>query len=63
MMFLEHWSSPRSSLFSLFNSKDIANIRIKLFNEMLFNPRNTGNKNPIITLFQKKEPVITYDHN
>ena len=53
MMFLEHWSSPRSSLFSLFSNKDITNIRIKLCNEMLFNPRNTGNKNP----------VITYDHN
>ena len=53
MMLLEHWSSPRSSVFYLFSSKDIANIRIKLCNEMLFNPRNTGNKNP----------VITYDHN
>lgn len=45
MMFLEHWSSPRSSLFSLFNSKDIASIRIKLCNDMMFNPRNSGNKN------------------
>ena len=63
MMFLEHWSSPRSSLFSLFSNKNITNIRIKLCNKMLFNPTNTGNKNPVITLFKKKNPVITYDHN
>jgi hypothetical protein len=49
MMFLEHWTSPRSSLFTLFSSNDIGNIRIKLANEMLFNPRNTGNKNPVIS--------------
>lgn len=52
MMFLEHWKSPRSSMCSLFSADDIPNIRIKLSNDMFFNPRNTG----------KKDPVITYEH-
>ncbi|OQU78171.1 hypothetical protein SORBI_3009G170600 [Sorghum bicolor] len=55
MMFLEHWTSPRSSLFSLFSSDDIVNIRIKLANEMLFNPRNTGNKTPVISFDLNEE--------
>jgi len=49
MMFLEYWTSSRSSLCSLLSSDDIPNIRVKLANEMFFNPRNTGNKNPVIT--------------
>ncbi|XP_066347967.1 uncharacterized protein [Miscanthus floridulus] len=49
MMFLEYWTSLRSSLCSLFSSDDIPNIRVKLANEMFFNPKNTGNKNPVIT--------------
>lgn len=53
MMFLEHWTSPRSPVFSLFSSEDIPNLRIKIANDMVFNPRNSGDKNP----------VISYDHN
>ena len=49
MMFLEHWTSSRSCLFSVFSRDDIANIRIKLANEMMFNPRNSGNKTLVIS--------------
>lgn len=49
MMFLEHWNSPRTSLFSLFNHKDVQNIRIKFANDLMFSPRNSGRKDLVIT--------------
>ncbi|KAG0518195.1 hypothetical protein BDA96_09G154600 [Sorghum bicolor] len=48
MMFLEYWKSPRSSLFTLFNESDIPNLRIKIANELLFSPKNSGRKDLVI---------------
>lgn len=44
MMFLENWKSPRTSLFSLFQHSDIPNLRIKLANDLLLTPKNSGRK-------------------
>ncbi|XP_021314320.1 uncharacterized protein LOC8075699 isoform X2 [Sorghum bicolor] len=48
MMFLEYWKSPRSSLFTLFKESDIPNLRIKIANELLFSPKNSGRKDLVI---------------
>jgi len=48
MMFLEHWDSPRSIMTTLFDENDIANIRIKIANDLLFSHRNTGRKDLVI---------------
>ncbi|CAL4928291.1 unnamed protein product [Urochloa decumbens] len=48
MMFLEHWVSPSTSLSSLFAPKDIPNIRIKIANNLVFQPKNSGMKNRVI---------------
>lgn len=44
MMFLEHWKSPRNSLFTLFKESDIPNLRIKFANDLLLSPKNYGRK-------------------
>ncbi|CAL4911061.1 unnamed protein product [Urochloa decumbens] len=48
MMFLEHWLPNTSSLSSLFGPKDIPNIRIKIANDLVFQPKNSGMKNRVI---------------
>jgi len=57
MMFLEHWDSPRSIMTTLFDENDIANIRIKIANDLLFSHRNTGRKDLVIGFDSK---VIIY---
>lgn len=44
MMFLEHWKPPWDSLFTLFKASDIPNLRMKLANDLLLSPKNTGRK-------------------
>ncbi|RLN11233.1 hypothetical protein C2845_PM09G07380 [Panicum miliaceum] len=48
MMFLEHWLSPRTSLTSVFSHSDIPKIRIKIANDLVFQPKNSGNKNRVV---------------
>ena len=52
MMFIEHWTSPRSALRCLFTQKDIPNIRIKIANDLVFQPKNSGMKHRV-TDFRK----------
>ena len=47
MMFIEHWTSPRSALRCLFTQKDIPNIRIKIANDLVFQPKNSGMKHRV----------------
>ena len=47
MMFIEHWTSPRTLLTSVFTSEDIPNIRIKIANDLVFQPKNTGMKHRV----------------
>ncbi|CAL4929460.1 unnamed protein product [Urochloa decumbens] len=42
MVFIEHWLSSRTVLTSLFTHEDIPNIRIKIANDLVFQPKNTG---------------------
>ncbi|KAG0534045.1 hypothetical protein BDA96_04G244900, partial [Sorghum bicolor] len=51
MMFLEHWKSPRNSLFTLFKESDIPNLRIKFANDFLLSPKNSGRKD-LVTNFE-----------
>ncbi|KAL6647916.1 hypothetical protein ACP70R_015353 [Stipagrostis hirtigluma subsp. patula] len=48
LMFLQHWNSPRSILSSIFDINDIPNIRVKITNELLFLPNNTGMKRLVL---------------
>jgi len=48
MMFLEHWLSPRTSLTTIFSQQDIPNIRIKIANDLIFQPKNSGMKHRVI---------------
>ena len=63
MMFLEHWSSSRSSLFSLFSTK------IFQISGSSYAMRCCSTLGTLVTriqslhCFEKKNPVITYDHN
>jgi hypothetical protein len=38
MMFLEYWASPRTLMTNIFDIEDIHRIRIKIANEMMFQP-------------------------
>lgn len=44
MIFLEYWKSPRTSLYTLFKESDVPNLRIKVANDLLFSPKNSGRK-------------------
>ncbi|TVU33530.1 hypothetical protein EJB05_25353 [Eragrostis curvula] len=48
MMCVEYWISPRVMLSTIFSPSDAPNIRVKIANNLLFNPRNKGNKNLVI---------------
>ncbi|CAL5062565.1 unnamed protein product [Urochloa decumbens] len=48
MMSLSHWNSPRSVLRHKFDSSDIPTIRVKIANELVFQPTNEGNKTRVI---------------
>uniref|UniRef100_K4A0X4 Ubiquitin-like protease family profile domain-containing protein n=1 Tax=Setaria italica TaxID=4555 RepID=K4A0X4_SETIT len=48
MMFLEHWKSPRSVLCKVFNSTDIPSIRVKIANDLIFVPGNSGMKSRVL---------------
>jgi len=48
MMFLEHWKSPRTVLKNIFQPRDIGSIRVKIANDLLFLPGNSGTKNRVI---------------
>jgi hypothetical protein len=48
MMFVEHWKSPRSVMQNIFDSSDIPNIRVKVANDLMFLPGNSGMKNRAI---------------
>ncbi|CAL4930323.1 unnamed protein product [Urochloa decumbens] len=48
MMSLTHWISPRSVLRHKFDSSDIPTIRVKIANELVFQPTNEGNKTRVI---------------
>ncbi|CAL4888192.1 unnamed protein product [Urochloa decumbens] len=47
MMSLEHWVSPKTLLTSVFTPKDIPNLRIKIANELVFQPKNSGMKHRV----------------
>jgi hypothetical protein len=49
MMFLEHWTSPRSLLTQIFSVSDVPRIRIKIANELMFVPANTWLKRLVIS--------------
>uniref|UniRef100_A0A0A8ZU00 Ubiquitin-like protease family profile domain-containing protein n=1 Tax=Arundo donax TaxID=35708 RepID=A0A0A8ZU00_ARUDO len=53
MMGLEHWTSPRSLLSTIFQPSDIPTIRIKIANQLMFLPRNSGMKNLVLTYFDE----------
>ncbi|KAG2549937.1 hypothetical protein PVAP13_9KG279800 [Panicum virgatum] len=53
MMFIENWISPRSMLTSVFSSTDIPNIRIKIANDLVFQPKNSGMKQRVIEFKQQ----------
>ncbi|WVZ66117.1 hypothetical protein U9M48_015390 [Paspalum notatum var. saurae] len=53
MMGLQHWTSPRTILSSIFQPKDCAKIRVKIANELVLSPRNNGRKD-IVALFQSQ---------
>jgi len=59
MMFIENWISPRSMLTSVFSSTDISNIRIKIANDLVFQPKNSGMKQRVIEF---KQQVFSYIH-
>ncbi|CAL4935370.1 unnamed protein product [Urochloa decumbens] len=42
MMFIKHWLSPRTVLTSVFTHEDIPNIRVKIANALVFQPKNSG---------------------
>jgi hypothetical protein len=44
MMFLEQWKSPRTVLRKIFDSTNIANIRVKIANGLMFLPGNSGSE-------------------
>ncbi|CAL5083948.1 unnamed protein product [Urochloa decumbens] len=48
MMFIEHWISPRTHLTSVFTPEDIPNIRIKIANNLVFQPKNSGMKQRVL---------------
>ncbi|CAL4917542.1 unnamed protein product [Urochloa decumbens] len=48
MMFLQHWKSPRTVLSKTFDSSDVPRIRVKVANELLFVPGNTGMKQLVL---------------
>ncbi|KAL6595520.1 hypothetical protein ACP70R_047860 [Stipagrostis hirtigluma subsp. patula] len=48
LMFLKSWESPRTVLSSIFNVNDIPNIRVKITNELMFLPQNTGLKRLVL---------------
>jgi len=50
MMFLEHWVSPRSALTSVFSHEDTPKIRIKIANDLIFQPKNSGMKHHVVNL-------------
>ncbi|XP_039824536.1 uncharacterized protein LOC120686402 isoform X2 [Panicum virgatum] len=48
MMFLEHWMSTRTSLTTIFSHTDIPHIRIKIANDLVFQPKNLGMKHRVV---------------
>ncbi|PVH38664.1 hypothetical protein PAHAL_5G320400 [Panicum hallii] len=48
MMFVEYWKSPRTVLRNIFESSDIKNRRVKIANDLLFLPGNSGMKSRVI---------------
>jgi len=52
MMFIEHWTSRISAMRCTFSQKDIPNIRIKIANDLVFQPKNYGMKHRV-TDFRK----------
>ncbi|CAN6231476.1 unnamed protein product [Urochloa humidicola] len=48
MMFLQYWKSPRTVLSKCFDSSDVPKIRIKVANELLLMPGNTGLKDRVL---------------
>lgn len=57
MMYMEHWISPRTLLTSVFTPQDIPNLRIKIANELVFHPKNSGMKQQV---FEFKEEVYMF---
>ncbi|TVT99258.1 hypothetical protein EJB05_55385, partial [Eragrostis curvula] len=55
MMCVEYWISPRVMLSTIFSPSDAPNIRVKIANNLLFNPRNKGNKNLVIAYMAQEE--------
>ncbi|CAL4980966.1 unnamed protein product [Urochloa decumbens] len=47
MMCLQYWKSPRTVLSKFFDSRDVPRIRIKVANDLLRMPENTGLKDPV----------------
>jgi Ulp1 family protease len=54
MMFLEYWASPRTLMTNIFDIEDIHRIRIKIANEMMFQPYNNGVKR-IVTSYREED--------
>ncbi|PVH66611.1 hypothetical protein PAHAL_1G298300 [Panicum hallii] len=55
MMFLEHWTSPRSLLTQIFSVSDVPRIRIKIANELMFVPANTWLKRLVISFREEED--------
>ncbi|CAL4931449.1 unnamed protein product [Urochloa decumbens] len=47
MMCLQYWKSPRTVLSKFFDSRDVSRIRIKVANDLLRMPENTGLKDHV----------------
>jgi len=54
MMFLEHWTTPRSLITQIFSVSDVPCIRINIANDLMFIPANTGLKR-LVTSYRKEE--------
>ncbi|KAL6851549.1 hypothetical protein ACP4OV_020482 [Aristida adscensionis] len=48
MMCMQHWNSPRTNLCNIFGRFDIPRIRVKIANELMFLPQNTGYKRHVL---------------
>lgn len=58
MMSLEHWTSPRTVLATIFQPKDVPKIRVKIANSLVFTTRNTGRKDLIISFDMQENNII-----
>ncbi|PUZ53749.1 hypothetical protein GQ55_5G075400 [Panicum hallii var. hallii] len=51
---MEYWASQRTLMTNIFDIEDIHRIRIKIANEMMFQPYNNGVKR-IVTSYREED--------